>query len=150
MKIEKVIKQTKFESSVQKAFINIIYTANQLRDMQKEIFEAYDILPQHYNVLRIIKGKHPKPISPGEIKEVMLDKAPDITRLLDKLVKLGWINRNTCMDNRRKIDITLTQKGLNKLEKINRIVKAKIKKMQKNINEKEAEVLSDLLDKFRG
>jgi DNA-binding MarR family transcriptional regulator len=150
MKIEQAIKQYKFESNVQKAFVNLMYTANQLRDTQKIIFEPFDILPQHFNILRIIKGKHPNAISPGEIKEVMLDKAPDITRLLDKLVKLGLINRQTCNQNRRKIDITLTQKGLNELKKLNESVAAYTKKLEKNISEKEAAILSNLLDKLRG
>jgi len=104
---------------------------------------------QHYNVLRILKGSKPKSISPGEIKEVMLDKSPDLTRLLDKLVQIGLVDRHLCPANRRKMDVIITKKGEALLSKI----AVKRQKMQKeerqNITEEEAEQLSDLLDKFR-
>ncbi|HEY8916321.1 MAG TPA: MarR family transcriptional regulator, partial [Chitinophaga sp.] len=91
MRIEEAIKQGKFSNNFHKALVNLIFTSNWLRDANAEIFKKYDILPQHFNALRIIKGRHPKPVSAGEIKEVLLDKASDVTRLLDKLVKQGYV-----------------------------------------------------------
>lgn len=149
MKIEEAIKQSKFENNYQKAIINIIYTANWLRDQQEEFFKIHDILPQHYNVLRIVKGKHPKVISPGEIKEVMLDKGNDVTRLVDKLVKRGFLERKTCENNRRKIDIAITSKGIDFIKSMNEPFKKQINEIKKQLNEKEADQLSNLLDKFR-
>src|SRR5690554_454998 len=96
MRIEEAIKQGKFRNNYQKAVVNLIFTSNWLRDAQGEFFKEYDILPQHFNALRIIKGRHPKPVSAGEIKEVLLDKASDVTRLLDKLVNLGYVHRQLC------------------------------------------------------
>jgi len=149
MKIEKAIKQSKFESPFQKAVINIIYTANWLRDQQTELFKKHDILPQHYNVLRIVNGKHPKSVSPGDIKEVMLDKGNDVTRLVDKLVKMDLLKRSLCEENRRKIDINLTDKGVKFLKEINEPMRKQYLNMKKFLSEKEAESLSNLLDKLR-
>lgn len=149
MKIEQAIKQTKFESPFQKAVINIIYTANWLRDQQTELFKQHDILPQHYNVLRIVNGKHPKSVSPGDIKEVMLDKGNDVTRLVDKLVKMGFLKRSLCEENRRKIDINLTDKGVKFLKEINEPMRKQYLSMKKVLSEKEAETISNLLDKLR-
>lgn len=149
MKLEDEIKQSKFESSYQKAVINILYTANWLRDRQMEVFRAFDILPQHYNVLRIIKGRSPEACSPGEIKEVMLDKGNDVTRLVDKLVKKGFVKRHTCESNRRKIDLYITEKGLTFLKELNDPLKKQLSVMKKQMSEKEAENLSQMLDKMR-
>lgn len=149
MKIEQAIKQSKFESPFQKAVINIIYTANWLRDQQTELFKKHDILPQHYNVLRIVNGKHPKSVSPGDIKEVMLDKGNDVTRLVDKLVKMDLLKRSLCEENRRKIDINLTDKGVKFLKEINEPMRKQYLNMKKFLSEKEAESLSNLLDKIR-
>ena len=150
MKLEDEIKQSKFESNYQKAVINIIYTANWIRDRQMEVFKAFDVLPQHYNVLRIIKGKHPNPCSPGEIKEVMLDKGNDVTRLVDKLVKKGFLKRASCESNRRKVDITITEKGSTFLKELNDPMKKQLSVIKKLVSEKEAAHLSDILDKLRG
>ena len=149
MKLEEEIKQSRFESAYHKAVINILYTSNWLRDRQMEVFKAFDILPQHYNVLRIIKGKHPQACSPGEIKEVMLDKGNDVTRLVDKLVKKGFVKRNLCEENRRKIDIYITDKGITFLKELNDPLKKQLSVMKKQLSEKEAEQLSQLLDKIR-
>lgn len=149
MKIEQAIKQSKFESPFQKAVINIIYTANWLRDQQTELFKQHEILPQHYNVLRIVNGKHPKSVSPGDIKEVMLDKGNDVTRLVDKLVKMGFLKRSLCEENRRKIDINLTDKGVKFLKEVNEPMRKQYHNIKKVLSEKEAETLSNLLDKLR-
>ncbi len=149
MKIEDAIKSN-FKDNTQKALVNLVYTGNWLRDIHEKTFKEFQLLPQHYNVLRILKGKHPKPVSPGEIKEVMLDKGHDITRLLDKLVKMGFVERKICEENRRKIDINLTSKGLLKLEEMNKNLEKHTKIIYNQISEKEASALSDLLDKLRG
>lgn len=149
MKIENAIKQTKFENSLQKAMINLFFTANWFRDKQQAMFEEFDVLPQHFNILRIIKGKHPMPVCPGGIKEVMIDKSPDLTRLLDKLVKKGLVERKLCDINRRKMDITLTASGLILLEEMNAKIKRVMEEINVNITMEEAETLSNLLDKMR-
>ncbi len=149
MKLEDEIKQTRFESGGQKAVINVIFTANWINSQFRNIFKTYDLTLQQYNVLRILRGKYPKSANPGEIKEVMLDKNPDLTRLCDRMCNLGLITRTVDKDNRRKMNITITQKGLDTLEQ----AAPELDKLEKelvNISESEANLLSDLLDKLRG
>jgi DNA-binding MarR family transcriptional regulator len=151
VKIEKVIKQgTRFKSSHEKAAVNLIYTSSWFRDTQNTLFKDHSILPQHYNVLRILKGKHPESVSPGIIKEVMLEKNNDITRLLDKLVLKGLVKRQLCPVNRRKMDINITEKGLRLLQELDEPLKKHLSEMKKKLTDKEAEQLSNLLDKMRG
>ncbi|MEO8584302.1 MAG: hypothetical protein ABI415_10915 [Flavitalea sp.] len=149
MKIEQAIKQERFVDNLEKAIINIIYTSNQLRDLQNSQLKEFGLLIQHYNVLRIIRGRHPKPVSPGEIKEVLLDKANDLTRLIDKLVDMKFVKRNICTDNRRMVDIALTQKGIDWLKSQEKEVNAVKSDIKKRLSDKEAGQLSDLLDKVR-
>lgn len=151
MKIEKVIKQgARFKSSHEKAAVNLIYTSSWFRDAQNALFKDHSILPQHYNVLRILKGKHPESVSPGIIKEVMLEKNNDVTRLLDKLVLKGLVKRQLCPVNRRKMDINITEKGIRLLQELDGPLKKHLSEMKKKLTDKEAEQLSNLLDKMRG
>lgn len=148
MKFEEEIKQSKFDSSTQKAVLNVMFTSNWINALFRDVFKPYDLTPQQYNVLRILRGKHPKSANPGEIKDVMLDKNPDLTRLCDRLCKLGLITRGVDKTNRRKINIKISDAGLDMLKKLD----PKIKKMQsamKSLTEDEANQLSDLLDKMR-
>lgn len=149
-KFEEAIRQQKFGSAAQKALLNVQYTANWFRDMQREVFKELPIEPQHFNVLRILKGRHPHPVCPGDIKAVMLDKAPDVTRLVDKLVAMGWVVREVGAGDRRRVDIGLTSKGLEQVERISDQVKAQAKGLNRRLTEEEAETLSTLLDKLRG
>jgi DNA-binding MarR family transcriptional regulator len=150
MKIEEAIKQSRFDDSYTKAVINLQYTANWLRDEQVRLLKPYDILPQHFNALRIIKGRHPEPVSPGEIKEVLIDKANDLTRLLDKLEKKGLIRRRLCPSNHRKMDVNLTAKGIKLLEDTGKALMVPTRALKEQLTDKEAATLSRLLDKMRG
>jgi len=150
MKIEDEIKQYRFESNVQKALINLLYTNNWHRDLLQGILRKFDLQQQHYNILRILKGKHPEPVSPGYIKDVMLDKGTDLTRLLDKLERKSLIIRKLCPSNRRKIDINLTERGLELLENIRPVFNEQNKFISEHLSSEEAQQLSDLLDKLRG
>jgi len=149
MKIEEAIKQKKFNSSKEKAWVNLIYTYNQLSGQLEELFKRFDLTQQQYNVLRILRGKHPECTSCGAIKEVMLDKNPDLTRLCDRLLNKGLVDRFVNEDNRRQVNVGITQKGLKLLDEIEPFIKAN-SRIAENLTEEEAEQLSDLLDKLRG
>ena len=140
--------KSKFDSNQLMAAVNIIYTSNWLRDISLPIYKKHNILSQHYNILRIVNGSFPNSVSPGYIKEVMLDKGRDLTRLVDKLVKLGYVEISLCKDNRRKMKITITQPG----KEIINIIGTEINNLYTsyNLNEDEANQLSNLLDKLRG
>ncbi|MBC7884229.1 MAG: MarR family transcriptional regulator [Saprospiraceae bacterium] len=149
MEIQNVIKQSRFKDGYHKAMINLFYTSNYFRDVHLKIFIKYNIQGQHFNILRILKGKHPEHVSPGYIKEVMLDKGRDITRLIDKLVVKGWVNRCICPDNKRKMDISLTESGMEAINKITSEVNQSDMNL-KTLSEEEYHLLSNLLDKMRG
>jgi DNA-binding MarR family transcriptional regulator len=148
--IGEIIKQEKFKSDFQKSMINILYSANFLRDLHFKLFNEYNIQGQHYNVMRILKGKHPCKVQPGHIKDVMLDKGCDLTRLLDKLQKMDIIHREPDANNKRKVNVNLTEKGLDILEKMTYQMDEINKSMENNLSLEEYQQLSDLLDKFRG
>ena len=136
MKIEEAIKQKKFNSSKHKAIVNLFYTYHAICDMHAGLFKKFDITSQQYNVLRILRGKHPDAIIVGYVKEVMLDKNPDLTRLCDRLLNKGYIVRNLNESNRRQVLIKITDKGLNLLKTIDPMVKQEEEKI--NLTEKEA------------
>lgn len=146
--ISEEIKSSRFPSNQAKAIINLMYTHNWFSDLHKEVFKKYKLLPQHYNVLRIVKGKYPHPVTPGEIKQVMLDKGPDVTRLVDKLVKLDLVERCQKKENRRIIEIRLSEKGESILAKMTEEMN-EMTSHHYGLSESESSTLSDLLDKMR-
>lgn len=148
MEIDKLIKQSKFVDGFQKAMINVLYTANHFRDTHAPIFQKYKIQGQHFNVLRILKGRHPEPVTPGYIKDVILDKGRDITRLIDKLESHGWVVRKHCDQNKRNIHLFLTKTGLEHTNEISKDVHEKDQDLR-TMTEEEYQVLSSLLDKMR-
>lgn len=150
MRIEQAINQRKFKDEYHKIVVNLLFTGNWLRDALGANLKEHGLLPQHYNALRIIKGRHPEPVSAGEIKDVMLDKASDVTRLLDKLEKLEYVQRRLCPHNRRKMDINITPQGIKLLADLDVLMDAFYVDLAARISETEAAALSDLLDKIRG
>ncbi|MCB4808617.1 MarR family transcriptional regulator [Tamlana sp. 62-3] len=142
--ISKDIK-SKFPNAKVKALINVIYTANWINSLQNDYFKTYGISPQQFNVLRILRGAE-EPLKVQTIKERMIERAPNATRLMDKLFDKNYINRLPCPNDRRVVHIEITQKGLNLLKDIDKDNKVDI---LKNLSNKEAEQLSDLLDKLR-
>lgn len=149
MSIEQDIKQASFKTNLEKAVVNLLYTYNWLRDNAQDIYKPFGLKMQHYNILRILKGKYPAAISPGEIKEVMLDKAPDLTRLLDKLVEMNLVDRQLCPENRRKMDVTITNQGIELLQVLTKRQETLYGDITTRLSEKDAAQLSDLLDKVR-
>jgi len=149
MKLEDEIKQSKFNSLHQKVLVNIIFTANWVNAKLSDIIKSHNITLQQYNVLRILRGKYPKSANPGEIKAVMLDKNPDLTRLCDRMCTQGLISRNIDEVNRRKMNICITDRGLKVLEQIDPEIQ-KIENSMVHLQDSESGQLSDLLDKMRG
>jgi len=145
---EQEIRQNIFKNDRLKALLNVMYTANWIRDNHTHIFKEYKILQQHYNVLRIVRGRNGKEVTPGEIIKVMLDKGRDLTRLVDKLVKIGYLERSQDVKNRRKVNILLTEKGLKITdeieERLSDWITSKIK-----MSEEETKALNLLLDQMR-
>ncbi|MFT7031662.1 MAG: DNA-binding MarR family transcriptional regulator [Cyclobacteriaceae bacterium] len=148
MKLEDEIKQSKFQDEWQKALLNILYTGNWLTDNFMSLAKKFGINDQHYNVLRILRGSHPKCMCPSEIKEVLVNKRGDLTRLLDKLVKMELVDRNVNHENRRMVDLLITQKGLALLNDMDPDV-GQVENFKVKISELEAKALNEILDKLR-
>lgn len=146
-KIEDAIQQKKFRSSHQKAVINMIYTANWLQNRHQAFFKAHGLTGHQFNILRILKGQHPKSISATEIKSRLLDQNSDVSRLLNRLVAKSLITKETCPNDKRASDVNITEKGLELLKVLDK--KEKSINEVINLTEDEATQLSDLLDKCR-
>ena len=148
MKIEDEIKQPKFKSVHQKAVVNLIFTAGWVQGKQQDLFKPFGITSQQFNILRILKGQYPKTISATEIKSRMLDKNSDVSRLLDRLAAKGLIDKQTCPNDKRQSDVQITKAGLDILTELDK--KQKVIDHVQALSEKEADELSNLLDKLRG
>ena len=148
MKIEDEIIQPKFRNAHQKALINLIFTSNWLNSQQQEFLKPFGITGQQFNILRILKGQQSKSISATAIKTRMLDKNSDVSRLLDRLAAKELIEKKVCPSDKRAADVTITQKGLDVLEEIDK--KQSQSDSMLSLTEEEATLLSDLLDKGRG
>ncbi len=136
---------SKFENNKIKALLNIIYTANWINSCQNEFFKEYGISPQQYNILRILRGAG-EPLKVQTIKDRMLERSPNATRLMDKLCAKNYIERLPSEHDRRVVKIAITQEGKDLLDAIPKNLN---KELLKNLNEEEAEQLSNLLDKMR-
>jgi DNA-binding MarR family transcriptional regulator len=136
---------SKFENFKVKALLNIIYTANWITSRQSESFKDFGISQQQYNILRILRGAN-EPLKVQTIKDRMLERSPNATRLMDKLCAKQLIKRLPSEHDRRVVKIEITQQGLDLLSTIPSDMN---KELIKNLSEAEAEQLSDLLDKMR-
>ena len=148
MKIHDSIKQAQFESPQNKAWINLMFTYHHVMDRSRHVFKKFGITQQQYNVLRILKGRKNEPATCGEVKRVMLDKNPDLSRLGDRLVLKGLVTREVNEDNRREVMLSITKKGLELLDAIYSPLKETVR-LEGVLTDQEAEQLSDLLDKLR-
>jgi MarR family 2-MHQ and catechol resistance regulon transcriptional repressor len=128
-----------------KALLNVIYTANWITSYQNDFFKDFGISPQQYNILRILRGAG-EPLNVQTIKDRMLERSPNATRLMDKLCAKNYINRIPSEHDRRVVKIEITKAGITLLESIPNNLNSTL---LKNLNEEEAEQLSDLLDKMR-
>jgi len=148
MSLEKDIRQPIFRNQHQKATINIIYTYNWIAEHQKKFFDQESITLQQYNILRILKGAHPTPISTLQIRERMLDKMSDTSRIVDRLVAKELVNKTTCNADKRLVDVAITDKGISMLERLNQ-KNGEMDALLGALSEQEAEILNQLLDKIR-
>ncbi|MFL5810729.1 MAG: MarR family winged helix-turn-helix transcriptional regulator [Flavisolibacter sp.] len=148
MGIEKDIHQVHFVSDKQKALINLLYTYGWVIEKIKNSLSKDDITHQQYNILRILRGSLPKPLSTLQIRERMLDRMSDTSRIVDRLVIKGLVKKTTCSKDKRLVDVLITEKGQKLLTKIDSEVDH-IDSIMGHLSNDEAKALSDLLDKLR-
>jgi len=140
--------QTSFKNTYQKTRLNIHFTHSFLSNKSQELFKSYGLSASQFNVLRILRGQYPKAASIGLIKERMIDKSSDVSRIVDRLVIKNLINRSECKLDRRQKDIKISNKGLKLLLQMDVCEKA-LDAQLKHLNKKELETLNLLLDKLR-
>lgn len=149
MKLEDEIKQAKFKSVYAKLAVNISYTHFWVQDQLRQKLKVHQISLQQFNILRILRGQHPKPATINLLKERMLDKSSDASRLVERLRKKGLIERMICEEDRRSVNIVITDKGLQLLTNLESIDEMH-SKIFSALSEEEVTQLNELLDKLRG
>lgn len=149
MRIEEEIQSWNFEDNYHKLVINVSYTNGWLNNLLRFHFEKYNLTQQQFNILRILRGQYPKPASINLLKERMIDKMSDTSRIVDRLVQKGLVSRCTNSKDRRAVDIRISDSGREILSKMDGEFKTK-DFLKNNLTDEEAAKLSELLDKLRG
>lgn len=147
MGIEQEINQVNFRNEFQKAGINFIYTYNWFNERMKQFFDKEDITPQQFNILRILRGAG-KPISTLQIRQRMLDKMSDTSRIVDRLIAKKLAQKNVCPNDKRLVDVSITEAGKVLLEKID-VCNKDMDAIFDNLSETDAQILNSLFDKLR-
>lgn len=149
MKLEEEIKQPKFKNEMQKLVLNLMFTSSWLSIRQIKFFRKYELSPQQFNVLRILRGQYPNPASVNLLMERMLDKTSNASRLVDKLELKKLVERKKCSVDKRRADVLITKKGLDLLEVLDKETSS-FEKDLFNISDADAKKMNELLDKLRG
>ncbi len=148
MKTEELLK-TDHLIDTKKLVINIMLCAGKATTMMNEALKPYEISMQQFNVLRILRGQKGKPANLSTIQDRMVNKMSNTTRLVDKLIKKNLVDRCICEENRRKIEIVITEEGLNLLKTLDPIVDQLEENFSQHINKKELIQLNETLEKLR-
>jgi DNA-binding MarR family transcriptional regulator len=148
MKLEEEISQKQFRSEHQKLAVNIFYTHGWLMNNYNKVFKKFNLTANQFNILRILRGQYPNSASVNLLKQRMLDKMSDASRLVERLRAKGLVKRNICPNDRRKVDVVITEKGLNLLSDIDKFDNH-FDEILGKISEPEAKQLNLLLDKIR-
>ena len=149
MKIEQVIKSTVPLELPKKTVINLLYTNNIVKEELARYFKTHDLSMEQYNVLRILRGQKGKPANRSTLQERMINKMSNTTRLVDKLIIKELVTRATCENNRRKIEIVITEKGLNLMATMDSEITKKEEQLTNGLTNEELETLNNLLNKIR-
>lgn len=149
MTIEEAIKSTTPINPFTRTVLNILYTSRIVEEQVAEMLKPYNISMQQYNVLRILRGQKGNPANLFTIQERMINKMSNTTRLVDKLIDKGFAERTICESNRRKVEILITQKGLDLLTEIDPVTQANNNNILKELSLAELNTLNNLLDKIK-
>lgn len=149
MNLKERLKQATFESPSQESMLNVMVTNSWLLSEMAGTMGAFEITPAQYNVLRILRGSHPNALTCSDIGSRLIDRTPDVTRLLNRLQKRRLISRERADHDRRVVEVHITKKGLDLLKKMDPAVSDSIDRLGSALNASEHKQLSDLLDRLR-
>ncbi|HEX9727939.1 MAG TPA: MarR family transcriptional regulator [Gemmatimonadales bacterium] len=148
--LQREIKQSRpFRSKAQEATLGLIRTTDVVRRRLAEVLAPAEVTPQQYNVLRILRGAEPEGLNTLAIAERMVERAPGITRMLDRLEKRGWVRRRRATDDRRCVGVRISASGLALLSGLDDVVNATDRHLASGLSEQELHTLIDLLDRIR-
>ena len=148
MNVEEIIKTTKQIPLESRTLIHMTLVHNQVNEIINTALKPFEVSLQQFNVLRILRGQKGKPANLSTLNERMVTKMSNTTRLVDKLLNKGYVTRAVCETNRRKVEIVITDLGMEVLSKMDKAVSAAEKEAVSNLSQKELETLNALLDKF--
>ncbi len=145
--LEQLISQTKFKDEKHKAILSTLYASNLINNYFEGIFKRYSLTIQQYNALRILRGQYPHPCTINLIRERMLDKMSDTSRIVERLRKAALVERLVSQKDKRAVDVVITKKGLHLLTQIDKI-EPEMDRPTDKLTETEAQQLSGLLEKI--
>lgn len=150
MGIQEDIKQRKaFRNEYQKLAVNLLFSTSWLTETFKQVLEPYDVTMQQFNILRILRGAHPEPLTTMEIRERMLDKMSDVSRIVDRMISKNLVTKSVCPADKRLVDVNIADKGIMLLEQLD-LLEQEMDGHLAHLTTQEAKILNDLLDKMRG
>lgn len=147
--VQRASRQRHFDSPQQEVFLNLWRTYDRLRAFEDELFGQHDLTAQQYNVLRLLKASYPQKVPTLELAARLVSRAPDITRMLDKLGERGFIDRERPIENRRLVHVAITPAGLALLEKLAGDIRDCHQRQLGHLNAEEMRALVELLKKAR-
>ncbi|WP_273567727.1 MarR family winged helix-turn-helix transcriptional regulator [Maribacter halichondriae] len=148
MNVEKIIKTDKKIPVKSRTIIHFMLVNNKINETIANVLKPFDVSLQQFNVLRILRGQNGRPANLSTLNERMVTKMSNTTRLVDKLLLKGYVNRIVCPSNRRKVEISITEKGLEMLEKMDAGMIVAEEEILQNLSTKELEHLNMLFNKF--
>ena len=149
MKLSKFIKQDRFASPGQESLLSIIVTGNWIMGRLSATMAPFGVTPAQYNVLRILWGSHPETLTCSEIGQRLLDRTPDVTRLLNRLERSGYVTRARAGHDRRVVEVALTSAGIDLLERMHAEVEGQVAALTQHLPPDEHRQLCDLLELLR-
>ncbi len=149
MKIESIVQSAQEFDDAKRAALNVLYTHNMLTEGLSGLLKKYDLSGEQFNVLRILRGAGSKPANMGMIQQRMIAKTSNTTRLVDKLLAKDLVMRKVCPDNRRKMEVWITPKGLDLLEIVDPLVDQFEADFFKRLSDDELIHLTQILEKIR-
>lgn len=149
LKLSERLKQRSFTSPSQESMLNVMVTSSWFLTELGAVMAEYGITPAQYNVLRILRGSHPKTLTCSDVRERLIDRTPDVTRLLNRLQRQHLVHRARAEHDRRVVEVTITKKGLDLLERMDPAVEQTSNRLAEGLTQDEHQLLSDMLDRLR-
>lgn len=147
--LEEILKTNTILSLSKKTILNVLFTNTVFKDEMQSVLKPFDLSMEQFNVLRILRGQKGKPVNLQDIQERMVNKMSNTTRLVDKLILKNYVERFTCEQNRRKVEIFITNNGLELLRKLDALVDSSENNLTSKLSNTELEQLNELLNKLR-